>query len=167
MASILYKHPDRKGKHYNKRSLILTEHARQYAHRKGKSIAYQNAVFYKHGGEHCFIATFGALDATMQEFNAQYGDTLTFRHAVLILLTKHYCTAQSVADFHPSQLLDYYPNLRVLLGAFTDTTRSFQTLFTDLSHFHFVNPLGHRYAPTTRVKLFCTLFDKHCKRLFS
>jgi hypothetical protein len=167
MASELYKHPKRTAKHYAKRSLILTEYGRQYKHRKNKSVLYQNALFHKYGSELSLFNTFLALTRTIKEFNAQYGDTLVHKHGVLLLLIKHYVVSNNLSSFKVSELHEYYPDLSPLLGAFTDSVRSFQRLFADLSHFHFINPLGYRFTTTTRLKIFCNMYEKHCKELFN
>lgn len=145
------------------------EHERQYRHNKNKSIIYQNAVFNRFGSELSFINITLALIRTVDEFNTRYEDQIHARHAMLILMIKHYTTAHNSTHFTSDEVFSYYPHVHLLFGfAYDDQHRSFLKVFNDLMHLNFINYLGpqNTHAPTMRIKLFCDRYEHHCKELF-
>lgn len=161
MASQIYKSPKRTKKGHKGRALIFR---RQYDYARRKSALYQAKVFYTFGPEHSFISAISALVNTVEKFNAMYQDTLTIRHGLLVLIIKHYVTMHKLESFKPEAIRRYY-NLRPVLGFFVDGSRSFRALFADLQRMDFCNPHKHHLLPTTRIKVFSSMFQKELKKL--
>jgi hypothetical protein len=167
MPTTIYKRPKRKKKYYKGKAIIFKEqHERQNAYSKRKSAIYQDAIFNRYGSELSLINTFQALSITIIEFNNLYQDTLHPKHGILCLLIKHYTTATGNNIFKPNDLYNYYPYLNNLLGYWSKNARKFKVLFNDLMHFHFINPNGHAYISSMRLRTFCKLYENHCKKLF-
>jgi hypothetical protein len=168
-VSYLLRQPNRPTKYYNKRALILRmdKYHKQYNYSRNKSTLYQNARFHAYGSELSLINTNIALSQAIRDINLRDGETISQKHGVLLLLIKHYVTANNLESFDRNKLYDYYPNLSIFFGSFADNKQSFLSLFTDLMNMQFINPLGNDFAPTHRLKGFCRLYEKHCNKLFS
>lgn len=163
MSSELFRQPKRTKKYQNKRALI---YKRQYTYGRKKSALYQSQVFYSFGPEFGFISAMQALDMTVNEFNAMYGDTLTVKHAILILSLRHYTVTHMVDMFKPDQIRTFY-SLSGFIGYYAKTKRQFLRLFNDLVLYHFCNPHGHSLKPTTRVKIFTSMYQKNLQKVFT
>lgn len=160
--------PDRHKKYHNKKALILKtdKYQSQNAFRKRKSVLYQNIRFQMFGSEFSLINLLIALDETVKEFTDRYGDNLHPRHGLLLILIKHYVTDTNAISFKPAEIFEYYPHLNGMFGSNAKDVNRFQGLFNDLAYLHFVNPQGHAYIPSTRMKVFNTMFEQHAKGLF-
>lgn len=163
MPTELYKQPKRSKKAYNKRAKV---YARQYDHSRKKSALYQSQVFYSFGSEHGLISSLQALTIAVQKFNTLYQDTLNIKHGFLILCVKHYVTLHKVDRFHPDEIRTFY-SLQDILGYFAKDQRSIQRVFNDLVLLDFCNHNGHKLMPTTRVKIFHSMYQNCLKELFN
>lgn len=163
MPSEEYKQPKRTKKYHKGRALV---YRRQYDYSIRKSANYQAKVFYSFGAEYGFIAGLQALVSTVDNFNELYQDTLTSKHAFLVLCIKHYVTLHKVESFNPEDLRTFY-RLDPVIGYFVNGSRSFRVLFNDLQYMDFCNPHGRSYKPTTRIKVFCTMYERSLKDLLN
>jgi len=165
--------PVKRKKYYKGRALIsldstvYNKYDKQHRYAKRKSILYNNARFEKYGPELGIINHLAALDSTITVFNERYGDTLLHRHAILIVLIKHYLVTTSAESFKADDIFHYYPFLKGLFSFYIHRRRTWLHLIQDLTILHFINPLGRNYKPTMRLQLFCSEFEKQCKKLFT
>lgn len=163
MASVIYKHPKRTKKAHKGRALI---YSKQYNYSRRKTALYQQRTFYTFGPEYGLISSLQALSATVDKFNELYQDTLTNKHAFLILCIKHYVTLHKVDKFHTEDIRTFY-NVTPIVGYFAKGSRSFKTLFNDLTLMHFCNPHRRQLMPTTRIKVFTSMYANILKDLFN
>jgi hypothetical protein len=141
-------------------------YGKQTRYTRRKSAVYQNARFYKYGTGYTVINSLMALTDAIQSFNESYGDNLEPRHGVLCVLIHNYMVATQAEVFNEQDIFNYYKNLTQIFGYYAAGHRSFLVVFNDLMKFHFINPLGHSYNATTRLKLFCKVLDQHAKAYF-
>jgi hypothetical protein len=147
-----------------RRAKILYE--RQYRHEKIKSVKYQSVRLHKFGPELCFINSAMALSETANYFNREYGDNLHTKHALTIIHVKHICVANNLEIFRVEDLIESDFHLDKQLGFFLSDVRYMKPLLADLVRLKFLNRIGRRYTPTTRVKMFCSIMEKYCKEYF-
>jgi hypothetical protein len=164
MASQYFEEPKRTKKPYNKKAHIL--HARQYRYKEERSKLYQNDRFISHGGERIAVISLVSLVDTVNRFNDLYGDTLTVRHGVLILAIKQTLLQTKKDSFTANDIRENLGQIEIFIAAYgSNKVNVVGNLISDLSHLHFCNPLNKRnYIPSTRLKLFCTLFEQSIKK---
>lgn len=162
--SALWRKPDRvKRAVGNKTAKIL--HKRQKNYSKTKSIEYKVATFIKFGAEFLFVNLFIAINKTNDYFKEYYGDNLNPKHSLLILFIKFICTDQSKESFSSKDISNSDFFLERSLGYFMDRT-FINHLLGDLKRMHFLDKRGHRWVPTTRIRVFCSKFQELAEREF-
>lgn len=146
----------------------MTDYQKQDKYKRRKSIIYQNTVFKSFGSEYSFIHLTHALIKTVDDFNTNYEDVMHPKHGILILLIKYYTTETNAVTFTPIELWEYYkqPHLNLFFSYFANSHKSFVVLIRELMHLKYLNPQGHSYAPTLRIRSFMKQYDQHCKDLF-
>jgi hypothetical protein len=165
MSSQYFEEPKRTKKPGKKKAHIL--HARQYRHKEEQSKLYQNTRFLSHGGERVAVVSLIALVDTVDRFNDLYQDNLTFRHGVLILTIKQLLILTKKETFTANDIRQNIGQIEPFIAAYKQhKINVVGHLITDLSQLHFCNPVSnsYHYTPTTRIKLFCTLFEQQIKK---
>ena len=165
MASQFFKEPERTKKPGKKKANIL--HARQYRHKEEQTKLYQNARFLRHGGERVAVISLISIVETVDRFNDLYQDNLTFRHGVLILAIKQLLILIKTDSFTSKDIRENLGQIEPFIAGYrSHKVNVLGNLLNDLSQLHFVNPVNNSYyyLPTTRLKLFCTLFEQNIQK---
>lgn len=157
---------EKKSKKWYPKKALIYKH--QYARVKRSSVAYQEAQFYKYGAELGLINSIVALSLTVEHFREVYGDNLDIRQAYLLLALKHYMITHGVEVVEPDALRGFI-KLDHVIGWQAKSETRFVKMFSELQRMGFVKSAGRqpaRYTGTTRIKVFCSQYEKTLASLF-
>lgn len=163
---------DEKGKrpkYQNRRALVLRaqKYVRQYKRNRKKTLLYQNQLLSNHGPECMFLFTWEGLERAVDQFNEMYGDGMHVKHGIVLLMIKHVTGVMRRPDFLTRELMEFFPNMKTLLGKHGANKVMLSSLVSELYKLHFLNASrGDRYQTTTRLRIFIAAVQKHADELY-